>query len=93
MSDKSPPEGVSPLLAALWWEHHGDWDQAHRIVQELPGRGAARIHAYLHRVEGDLWNSRYWHRHAGTVFPDHLSEEEEWKTLATALLDGGPITS
>ncbi|EIC21641.1 hypothetical protein [Thiorhodovibrio frisius] len=54
-------------------------------VQSLPDglsqTGAARIHAYLHRKEGDLWNSRYRHRRAGSVFPDHLSLQEEWDML------------
>ena len=92
LSKESPPAGLDPWLTALWYERKGDWDRAHRIVQELPDRKAARIYAYLHRVEGDLGNSRYWHRHAGTAFPDHLSEEEEWAMLATALLEGESIT-
>ncbi|WPL12012.1 MULTISPECIES: tetratricopeptide repeat protein [Thiorhodovibrio] len=45
-------------LAALWFDAKGDWNRAHEIVQSLPDRppetGAARIHAYLHRKEGDL---------------------------------------
>ncbi len=92
ISGKAPPDQLDPWLTALWYERKGDWDRAHRIVQELPDRKAARIHAYLHRVEGDLWNSRYWHRQAGTSLPEHLDEEEEWEMLVTALLIGEPIT-
>jgi hypothetical protein len=29
------------------------------------GRDAAWVHAYLHRVEGDLGNAAYWYRRAG----------------------------
>ena len=28
---------------------------------------AAHVHAYLHRVEGDLGNARYWYRRAGVA--------------------------
>lgn len=79
------PGELSPHLQALWHDHRGDWDRAHRIVQELDDRDAARIHAYLHRREGDDWNSRYWHRRAGTTFRDDISLEEEWRELARAM--------
>jgi hypothetical protein len=45
---------------------------------------AARIHAYLHRVEGDLSNARYWYGQAG-VTPTTDSLEEEWERLAREL--------
>ena len=35
----------------------------------------------LHRKEGDDWNARYWHRRAGTVFPENMSLQEEWNSL------------
>ena len=77
--DPAPPPELDPWLTALWHARQGDWERAHRIVQALPDRKAARIHAYLHRVEGDHWNSRYWHERAGARFPEHLSLEEEWE--------------
>ena len=87
LSQKTPPAGLNPWLTALWYERQGDWDRAHHIVQELPDRKAARVHAYLHRVEGDLWNSRYWHDRAGSRLPEELSLEEEWETLVRQYLD------
>ena len=81
-----PPAELDPWLEALWYARKGDWDRAHRMVQALGDRKAARIHAYLHRVEGDLWNSRYWHDRAGSRFPDHLSIEEEWSALVKQAL-------
>ncbi len=87
LSSDKPPAGLNPWLTALWHARKGDWDRAHRIVQELPDRKAARIHAYLHRVEGDHWNSRYWHERAGTRFPEHLSLEEEWEQLVHLALE------
>ncbi len=80
------PDQLSPLLKALWWDFQGQWDRAHAIVQNLSGRDAARVHAYLHRKEGDNWNSKYWHRQAGTAFRDDLALEEEWRGLVESLL-------
>jgi hypothetical protein len=54
-------------------------------VQQLDTVMAARIHAYLHRKEGDNWNSRYWYRQAGAMFPAGMSLEEEWDALAREL--------
>ncbi|RMG58954.1 MAG: hypothetical protein D6717_02160 [Gammaproteobacteria bacterium] len=87
----TPPRDLKAELAALWWARKGDWHRAHEIVQRLPGREAARVHAWLHRVEGDRWNSEYWHRRAGTAFPEHLDVEDEWRALVTALLEERPL--
>ena len=43
----------------------GDWDQAHRIVQELEDPLACWVHAILHKMEGDAGNSRYWYARSG----------------------------
>jgi len=77
----SPPEG-SAALRALWHEAHGDWKRAHALVQDDPGRDAARVHAFLHRKEGDLDNARYWYARTGhSVFDGSL--DEEWAALVT----------
>ena len=74
-----------PALAGLWWAAHGDWDRAHACVQEAEGqRDADWVHAYLHRVEGDLANARYWYGRAGK--PVATGElEQEWAEIADAL--------
>jgi hypothetical protein len=82
------PVGMQPCLQALWYEAAGAWDTAHEIVQDMDDAMAARVHAYLHRREGDIWNSNYWHRRAGTEFPEHMSEEQEWEFLVRQLLEG-----
>ena len=51
----------------------GQWDAAHRLVQEKDSETAAWIHAVLHKIEGDLDNSRYWYRRAGRI--EHLGDE------------------
>lgn len=81
------PGQLEPCLQALWYEAAGDWNRAHEIVQSMKDTRAARIHAYLHRREGDEWNSRYWHRQAGTSFTDDMSLEQEWEYLVRLLVD------
>ena len=84
----APAPDLSAPLAALWWAAKGDWDQAHKIVQDESSREAAWVHAYLHRVEGDLGNAGYWYRQAGQpVAKDSL--EAEWERIVSALLGSG----
>ena len=68
-------------LLALWIERKGNWDKAHRIVQDVPSEQGSAVHAYLHRKEGDLGNAGYWYSRAGRGrFSGSL--EEEWNALA-----------
>ena len=54
----------------------GDWQACHDIIEKLHSRASAHVHAHLHRVEGDLWNARYWYRRAGVEeCTDSLSDE------------------
>jgi len=86
LADAAPAPLDAPL-AGLWWAAKGDWDQAHRLVQDDPGADAAWVHAYLHRVEGDLGNAGYWYRRAGRpVATDRV--EAEWERIASTLLGG-----
>jgi hypothetical protein len=72
-------------LRALWHDLHGDWDTAHRIIQQLSDVHAMWIHAYLHRKEPDLSNARYWYRNAGQPFPEGQSFDEEAAVILAAL--------
>jgi hypothetical protein len=83
----APPAGLSPALVGLWHDARGDWDTAHRVVQEASDRNSAWVHAYLHRKEGDLWNAGYWYSRAGRSQAGG-SLAEEWAALAAALLVG-----
>ncbi len=76
------PGGLSPHQQALWHDRNGEWDTAHRIIQPHDDALACRIHAYLHRKEGDESNARYWHRRAGGLFPAQLTLDGEWEMLA-----------
>ena len=87
LTEARPAAGLKPPLAALWWAAKGDWNAAHKIVQDESTREAAWVHAYLHRVEGDLGNAGYWYRQAGQpVANDAL--DAEWERIASALLGG-----
>jgi len=81
----NPDNQLSPLLKALWYDKKGNWEKAHIIVQDNENKEASRIHAYLHRKEGDSWNADYWYRRAGKVRPA-ISLEDEWKMLVKEFL-------
>ena len=81
----APPAGLSGPLAALWHAGKGAWHRAHEIVQDDTSAEAARVHAYLHRLEGDHSNAAYWDRQAGEPAPEG-SHEDEWNVVAGALL-------
>ena len=87
--DGPPPTGV-PALDALWWAANGDWDRAHTIVQDEGSRGAAWVHAYLHRVEGDLGNAAHWYRRAGRTAASG-PPDAEWELIASSLLGSGSL--
>jgi hypothetical protein len=82
---KAPPAGVSAALQGLWWAANGDWDKAHRIAMNGHDRDCAWVHAYLHRVEGDLDNAAYWYRRARRKAPTQ-ELASEWAEIAAALL-------
>jgi hypothetical protein len=86
LTGDTPPRGLSPALAALWWASKGDWDRSHAIVMDQEGPDCAWVHAYLHRVESDLANARYWYARAGKpVATGALAAE--WRAIVVALLD------
>ena len=85
-SRDEPPAGLSAPLRALWLDGKGDWAAAHGTVDDLETTTAARVHAYIHRKEGDLDNARYWYRRAGAT-PLTGSLDEEWSELVRALLE------
>jgi hypothetical protein len=88
LSDATPPRAVSAPLAALWWAKNGDWVKAHSLVMEEANAEAAWVHAYLHRVEGDLGNAQYWYGRARRPVP-RGDFDAEWAAIAAALLGQG----
>ncbi len=81
----TPPPGLSRALDALWYEANGEWDRAHRLAQSEDNEDGAWVHAYLHRVEGDLANAAYWYRRAQRPVAQ-AAAREEWAAMVQALL-------
>jgi len=80
-----PPAGLSHALAGLWWGKKGDWKRAHEHAQQAEGREGSRVHAYLHRKEGDQTNAEYWYSRAGKpVCRGPL--DAEWLSIVELLL-------
>lgn len=87
LSASAPAPDWPQPLAALWHDARGNWEEAHRIVQELDDEDAAWVHAYLHRKEGDSGNARHWYRRACRTFSEDTLPDE-WSQIVTALISG-----
>jgi hypothetical protein len=85
LAQDAPPAGLSLALQTLWWEAKGDWQQAHECAQQDTGVTGSMVHAYLHRVEGDLSNAGYWYNRAQRA-PATGPLQQEWDALARELL-------
>ncbi len=81
----NPPADAVPLLHAVWYGLRGKWEAAHQIAQDDTSDEGAWIHAWLHRIEGDLDNARYWYRRAQREVAEG-DLREEGKTIAAFLL-------
>ena len=61
----APDTALSLELQSLWLAKAEDWHGSHNIAQDIESKMGSAIHAYLHRVEGDIWNANYWYTRAG----------------------------
>ena len=75
------------LIEALDLVEADKLDEAHDIVQTYDGHGAAWLHAYLHKAEGDEANAAYWYRKAG-MEPFQGDRYEELHALRQELTAG-----
>ena len=74
------------LRSAVALLEKGDWQAAHKIVQEDEASAlSCWAHGIVHVLEGDLPNARYWYRTAGKPVATSALEDE-WKAIAAALL-------
>ena len=65
-----------------------EWDAAHHIVQDLSDSHAQWIHAVIHKIEGDVGNSRYWYNRSGLeVFESFNDPKEELQLIRNKLTD------
>lgn len=65
----------------------GDWDKSHKIVQDDSSDETANwIHAVLHKIEGDEWNSKYWYKRTnGKQFEDYADPNDELLAIQHSL--------
>ena len=69
MPESSDAETALDALKESGFEPNARWAQAHEIAQAHEGdRVFDAIHAFCHRIEGDMNNAAYWDRQAGTSF-------------------------
>lgn len=83
--DAAEPPAGPPMLRAVWHGLRGDWVAAHELAQEQDDAEGARVHAWLHRIEGDLGNADYWYRRAGLA-PRRDDTRVEGLEIASGLL-------
>jgi len=74
------------LLVAVQAALDGEWDKSHNIAQNYSDTTANWIHAVLHKIEGDVWNSKYWYaRTAGKNYEDFSDATAELKAIQNHL--------
>lgn len=65
-----------------------EWDKSHKIAQDYSDAMANWLHAVLHKIEGDVWNSRYWYaRTAGKQYEDFADARDELMAIEQALIN------
>jgi hypothetical protein len=80
----------SDFLNAIELALENQWDEAHQIVQQYDADPtAAWIHGVLHKIEGDLNNSRYWYRRADKLECLDREPMAELRTIKAELTGGG----
>lgn len=85
LSANEPPTRMTVYLKAMWYDAKGNWDKAHKLIQDEQDKTAAWIHAYLHRKEGDVANGDYWYAKAGKKRAS-VSLNQEWEEIIIELL-------
>ena len=73
------------LRSAVAHLDKGDWQAAHKIVQQDEESPlSCWAHGIVHVMEGDLPNARYWYRQAKRAFPVKFSVPDEIAELKLA---------
>ena len=60
---------MTSLQQAVLHLEQGEWEAAHRIVQEDESPLSSWAHGVVHLMEGDVGNARYWYGRAGRELP------------------------
>lgn len=73
------------LQQAIELALNDNWDAAHEIAQDSNDAVAHWIHAVLHKIEGDEWNSRYWYRRTAHEYEEYADPKTELRAIAATL--------
>jgi len=63
-------------IKALDLAREESWGESHQLVQQHSDKLSCLIHAYLHRIKGDISNAKYWYRQAGVDMPNNTLDDE-----------------
>lgn len=73
-------------MLAMQYALNDDWHAAHHIAQDYNTPIACWIHAVLHKIEPDEWNSRYWYaRSGGHYYEEFTDAKVELQDIANQL--------
>ena len=79
-------DNTQQLKAAVEAALDGDWDATHSIAQEYSDETANWIHAVLHKIEGDVFNSNYsYTKTYGKKYEDFSDANAELKEIQNSL--------
>lgn len=79
-------ENRQHLIEATRLALDSEWDASHKIVQEFSDHYANWIHAVLHKIEGDEWNSKYWYQRTnGQQYENYPDPEDELRIIKNQL--------
>ena len=76
------------LIRAVDLAAEGDWAEAHELAQRHEGDALADwLHAVLHKLEGDVGNSRYWYRRTPHTYEEFSDPAAELAAIGARLRD------
>ncbi len=78
----------SEMMLAVEAALNSDWHGAHKIAQAFSSNTANWLHAVLHKIEGDEFNSRYWYEKTqGKHYEDFVDTHAELLAIQFSLPD------
>ncbi len=85
-SNNKEAHNIAELKIAVQAALDGDWHKSHNIAQDYSDDIANWIHAVLHKIEGDEWNSKYWYaRTNGKKYENFADANTELQTILNHL--------
>lgn len=77
---------IQELKVAVQAALDGDWEKSHLIAQNYSDSTANWLHAVLHKIEGDKFNSNYWYAKTnGKKFEDFNDVQQELIAIRNSL--------